>query len=125
MSARTTVDYDEHWDYVTGQMAFAAEVAELKTARKIAAEAKRRAPRLNAPIVMPSFVRLPGWLADSIEVMPTVGDGASVQVGVFYGGFVEYGTEHSRAQPYFRPALLNAEDELLDATRDEIQESLR
>lgn len=36
--------------------------------------------------------------------------GAYVQVGtnVFYAGFVEFGTRRSPAQPYMRPALLQA-----------------
>lgn len=48
-----------------------------------------------------------------------------VQVGMEYGPHVEYGTVKMPAQPYMRPALDKARDELRDAVARAYEEAMR
>lgn len=77
----------------------------------IARAAAAAAPRLRYSISFPSFSREPGELADSIDAQ-LVGDAWTVYPAAYWGGWVEWGTEHMRAQPYLEPAA-DAQDEVV------------
>lgn len=70
----------------------ADEVVEEEGARLVAALGERNAPRLT------------GQLAASVDE-----EGGVVVVQAPYGAYVEYGTRHSKAQPFLRPAKDQAE----------------
>ena len=70
----------------------ADEVVEEEGAQMVAALAERNAPRLT------------GTLQASVDE-----EGGKVVVGAEYGGYVEYGTRRSKAQPFLRPAKEEAE----------------
>lgn len=66
--------------------------ATYDAARGIASSARRRCPVDT------------GALRESIDVSKTP-KGYKVVVGKEYGAYVEYGTRHMMAQPFFRPAV--------------------
>lgn len=47
----------------------------------------------------------PGWLKESIQLMPIGGSPDHVKVRAFYGIYVEQGTRNMRGQPFFGPAV--------------------
>lgn len=95
---------------ISEEIQFRAEAGSLDAARAIAFTARGLAPRLRRVIAYPSFVRVPGWLAGSIEADVDEEGIAFVDVGAFYGVFQEFGTEHQRAHPFLRPAMEADED---------------
>lgn len=90
MAARIVV-LDSNVRPIQRRMKISAELAAARSARNIAKRAKELAPKDT------------GALAESIEAK---GNGATwtVEVGVDYGGFVEFGTRYMDAQPYLGPA---------------------
>lgn len=70
-----------------------AKAAVAKAARDIEGHAKSRAPVDT------------GFLRNSILASMVSTDHWRVAVGAHYGIYVEYGTRHTRAQPYFIPAI--------------------
>lgn len=76
------------------------------TARRIAQDARRRAPRGST-----------GRLAASIKMKPEGPWDAKVEVGVFYGHFIEFGTVKTAARPFLTPAAEAARGPLRLAAR--------
>jgi len=73
-----------------------------KAAEKIRKEAEERAPELTGDLAGSIKVKTLEIKKDKIKIgIGPVGD------DVFYWFFVEYGTAHSAAQPYLRPAFDN------------------
>lgn len=103
--AKTLVDFDD-----------AAFQAGLKRAlARLALRTERDLVVLGLKVQNGARERCPvdtGRLRSSIVTsgLQRDGQGAYVEVGtnVFYAGFVEFGTRRMAAQPYLRPALLEA-----------------
>lgn len=90
----------------------ALDSALLAGAEIIAVEARRRAP-----------IRT-GYLRSSIQASTTssgqlYGE-AQIDVGAYYGPFVELGTSRMAARPYLRPAVLAKKNEAALRVRDEL-----
>lgn len=66
--------------------------ANAQAAQRVARGAKGRAPRAT------------GRLAGSIKAKPAGGNAHRVEVGAFYGMFIEWGTIHQGARPFLTPA---------------------
>jgi HK97 gp10 family phage protein len=105
MAAKATVTFDDRafqagLKRALGQLAVRTEQDLVTLGFRVQNGARARCPvdtgRLRASIISS------GLRHD--------GGGAYVEVGtnVFYGGFVEFGTRRNPAQPYLRPALLEA-----------------
>lgn len=109
----TRVELKSRFPEIIVKMPPKLEDDQVAIANKIADEARLLAPRLNRVLVYPPYIRTPGWMAASIESHDVPGGGTSVEVGAYWGTFVEYGTEHMRRQPFLRPAALVNEPELL------------
>lgn len=82
-----------------------ADLAVTKAAHDIEAHAKA-----NAPVDT-------GTLKNSIQAIRVGKAHWKVIVGVDYGIYVEYGTVHNAAQPYFRPAIQAVRPEFIRALR--------
>lgn len=97
-----------------------AEADEREIANVIAFEAARTAPRLRTPLIYDSWYRTPGWMAEEVEV-ETVEDVHVVVAGAFISRFVEYGTEHMRAEPFLRPAAVANEHVLINKVKHTLE----
>lgn len=91
MSLKVTLHSD--LGEIARTMGAKAQVIVDKTAADVEAGAKMRAPVDT------------GYLKSSINAHPVEPVHAEVTVGAEYGRYVELGTRHMAAQPYFTPAI--------------------
>ena len=75
------------------KMALRISAAVKEGADEVAEDARSRVPVQT------------GKLRDSIEVTRKGPARTAVEVGIFYGKFLEFGTKHASAQPFLVPAL--------------------
>lgn len=78
----------------------------------IMAEAQRRAPRGATGRLWQSAV-----VKDNPDIRTPNAAGVVIGFTAFYAGFVEFGTKHKPASPYFRPAI--------DAKKGEAQAAIQ
>lgn len=75
--------------------------ASYNFARGVVREAKIRVPKRTGYLA--SQIK---WRRDSFGKFTVYVDGSvQMNTGAFYAVYVEYGTRHMAAQPYFRPAV--------------------
>ena len=63
----TEVEFEDRIPEIILEMPHRLQDDQVAIANEIATEARALAPRLNRIIIWPSFVRIPGYLAASIE----------------------------------------------------------
>jgi HK97 gp10 family phage protein len=106
------VTFDDRLPGIVEELVTETDDDAIAVANDVARDARRLAPKLAHAIVYPSFVRMPGWLAESIEATQVPGGGAAIRVGAYWGIFQEFGSENMHAQPYLEPAAELHEVEL-------------
>lgn len=82
-----------HFGEISAKAAARARALIVATARNVEGAAKANAPVLT------------GNLRNSIETMPGEDLSARVNVGAYYGIYVEYGTSRMGAEPFLTPAV--------------------
>jgi HK97 gp10 family phage protein len=91
------------------------EAAESTSAYNVAQFVQKRV-REFAPIRT-------GYLKKSVSIEKITGRTWRVSVGASYGGFVEFGTRHMAAQPFFIPAVEEARAYFLKDMTDRVKEA--
>jgi len=79
-----------------------------KAAEMFQAEAQRRVPVKT------------GKLRDSIKVRRS-GKGFRVKPGEKYAGYIEFGTQSTKAQPYMRPAFDEVQPKAIESIADDLR----
>jgi HK97 gp10 family phage protein len=116
VSFRTRVVLNR-WPAIQANMLMGAEAATSKAAMDMEAGMKRRAP--NTTGITPSGFtsESTGFLRNSIQARKVGPAHWRVTVTADYGVYLEYGTRHMRAQPYFFPTIADVTPAFMAAMR--------
>lgn len=104
LSFRTRVTFNG-WPAIQANMLMGAEAVTAKAAMDMEAGMKVRAPVDT------------GFLMNSIQARKVGPAHWRVTVGAEYGLYLEYGTRHNRAQPFFFPTIAEVSPAFLAAMR--------
>lgn len=88
-----------------------------KTALDLEAGMKKRAPNKTGVTPAGNKSKSSGFLMNSIQAEKVGRSHWRVTVGAEYGLYVEYGTRHTRAQPFFHPTITEVSGTFIEAMK--------